>query len=66
MTENEAIEEAPKKRGRPPKQGVMCEVLRDYWPTENEIDRVRKGTIVEVTPDEAMDGMEAGLLKRVK
>lgn len=46
--------------------GVMCIVQRDYWPTDNEMDRVRKGTIVEVTADEAMDGMESGLLARVK
>lgn len=46
--------------------GVLCIVQRDYWPTEDENDRVRKGTVVEVTPDEAMDGLESGLLQRVK
>jgi len=47
-------------------QGVLCMVKRDYWPTDDDNDRVRKGTIVEVTADEAMDGMENGLLQRVK
>ena len=59
--------EEPKKRGRPAKSNlVTCEVLRGYWPTENQEDRVRKGDIIEVTPEQAMDGLESGMLKRVK
>lgn len=46
--------------------GVLCIVQRDYWPTDSDEDRVRAGTIVEVSADEAMDGMEAGLLARVR
>jgi len=46
--------------------GVLCMVNRDYWPTDREEDRVRKGAIVEVTADQAMDGMESGILKRVR
>jgi hypothetical protein len=43
---------------------VQCEVLRDYWTEEGE--RVRKGTGVEVTAEEAMTGLENNTLKRVK
>lgn len=46
--------------------GVLCIVQRDYWPTDSDEDRVRAGTVVEVSADEAMDGMESGLLQRVK
>lgn len=46
--------------------GVLCVVQRDYWPTERDEDRVRAGTIIEATPEEAMDGMESGLLSRVR
>lgn len=48
-----------------PKQKlVACEVLRDYWTDKGE--RVRKGTGVEVTAEEAMTGLENNTLKRVK
>lgn len=59
------MEDQPKKRGRPAKSSlVICEVLRGFWPEEGV--RVRKGEIVEVTPEQAMDGLESGMLKRVK
>jgi len=45
---------------------VEARVLRGYWPTEKQEDRVRKGQIVSVTKDALIDGMEAGLLERVK
>lgn len=52
---------------------VACEVLRDYWISEEEQEalelespRIRKGTIVEVSTEAAMAGMEADVLKRVK
>ena len=48
---------------------VRCVVLRDYWaePEEDGAEvRVRAGTMVEVTADEALDGIEAGTLSRVK
>lgn len=48
----------------PSEDTVTCEVLRDFWPSEG--NRVRKGSVVEVTKDEALDGVEAGALKRVK
>lgn len=45
---------------------IAAEVLRDYWPTEKQTDRVRKGRIVEVTPEDLIAGMESGTLKRAK
>ena len=45
---------------------VTCEVLRDYWPTDDQSDRVRKGTMVDVTMEAALDGIEAGALRRIK
>lgn len=51
--------------GRPPKKdAVQCVVLRDFWPEEG--NRVVKGTVVEMTPDQAMDGIEAGAVRRLK
>lgn len=41
-------------------------ILRDFWPTENEVDRVRAGTILEVDTDTLIDGLEKGILERVK
>lgn len=50
--------------GRPPKT-LQFEVQRDYWPTDNQQDRVRAGTIVEMTAEDAIPGLENGSLKRV-
>lgn len=47
--------------GRPPKM-MQFEVRRDYWKTDGE--RVRKGTIVEMRAEDAIDGIEAGALKK--
>lgn len=43
---------------------IKCVVLRDYW-DENEV-RVPAGTEILVAADQAMDGVEAGSLARVK
>lgn len=43
---------------------VAAEVLRDYWPTDRDEDRVRAGTVVQVTKDALIAGLEAGVLKR--
>lgn len=45
---------------------MKARVLRDFWPTENEEDRVRAGTIVEVDADALIEGLENGILERVK
>lgn len=56
--------------GRPPKavetvaETVKAEVLRDYWVAADEAGRVRAGSIVEVSKDDLIAGMEKGLLKR--
>lgn len=43
---------------------VRCIVLRDFWPEED--NRIRAGSVIDVTPDEAMDGLERGTLARMK
>ena len=53
-----AKKEAPKK--------MKAVVLRDFWPTENQLDRVRKGQVIEVTAEEMIDGLEAKSLERLK
>jgi hypothetical protein len=45
---------------------VRAVVLRDYWAGPEETSRVRAGTIVEVTKDDLIDGMEKGILARAK
>ena len=49
-----------------PEPTMTARVLRDFWPTENEIDRVRKGTVIDVTAEELIHGMENGTLERAK
>lgn len=59
------MEEEKRGPGRPKKeQMVQCVVNRDFWPAEGE--RVRKGTIVEMTAAEALDGIESGAMSRLK
>ena len=43
---------------------VACVVLRDYWPAEDQ--RVTAGTIVHLSPEDALDGVETGALARHK
>jgi hypothetical protein len=51
----------------PPESGqVRMVVLRDFWPTENEADRVRANSVIDVTAEEAMDGLESGNMARFK
>lgn len=60
------------RRGRPPKvkpeeadtKAVSKQpfiVMRDFWPEEG--DRVRKGEVVEMFADEALQGIASGALK---
>lgn len=55
MAEKKTVEAAPI---------VRALVKRDYWPTDKDEDRVRAGTIVEVSVDALIDGMEKGILAR--
>lgn len=50
----------------PKGETITCNVLRDFWPTDDENDRVRKGAVIEVSVEKALDGIEAGALQRVK
>jgi len=43
---------------------VKCRILRDVWDDDGK--RHKKGAIVELPVDAAMDGMEAGAVARVK
>lgn len=62
---DETTEETTEKPRR--KAKVACTVLRDFWTADDEKGgRVSAGTVIEVTPEEAMDGIEAGTLSRVK
>lgn len=45
---------------------TKARVLRDFWPTENELDRVKAGTEIEVSMETLIDGMEKGIMERVK
>lgn len=53
--------------GRPPKvEKIACELLRDYWPTDNQLERMKKGSIQEFEPLEAIELIEEGRVRRVK
>lgn len=80
MTE-EATTEAPEREAAAPEaekpakkqkaakaDTIKARVLRDYWTKGDgsEDDRVRAGTIIEVTTDALIDGIENGILERVK
>lgn len=43
---------------------VAAVVVRDFWDETGE--RVREGTIIDVSPMALVEGMEAGTLARVK
>jgi len=59
------MEEEKRGPGRPPKkQTVAMEMLRDRW--DEEGTRIRKGTIVDMDPVEALDMQEQGLVRRIK
>ena len=47
-----------------PPATVLCMIMRDRW-DENAV-RIAAGTVVEVSVDDAMDGIENGTLERVK
>lgn len=52
----------PKPVKAPEKRPFM--VMRDYWPTDDQRDRVPKGTIIELTAENAIDGIQAGALTK--
>lgn len=46
---------------------VTVRVMRDFWAGEpGNAQRVRKGSIVDVPVEAALDGVESGALSRVK
>lgn len=52
--------------GRPPKveQTVRALVMRDFWTAADEAGRVRAGTILDVSKDDMIAGLETGILAR--
>lgn len=56
-----------KKPAAPSGKLVTVRVRRDYWIGEpGNAERIRKGTIVDVPIEAALDGVESGVLERVK
>lgn len=46
---------------------IECRVIRDFWTKDDENGgRVKAGTILELSPEDAIDGIESGNLARVK
>jgi hypothetical protein len=45
---------------------IKARVLRDFWAGPDETSRVRAGTVVDVSTDTLIDGLEKGVLERVK
>lgn len=54
----------PKKAAEPTGKTQPFRINRDYWDESGE--RHRKGEIVELSADDALDGLESGALSRVK
>lgn len=54
--------EKPKKAEKA--QTVSVRINRDFWDSKGE--RHRKGTVIDVSVEEALDGAETGALSRVK
>lgn len=50
-------------------QTVKVRVLRDYWLAPNADgteNRVRAGSVIEVPVNAALDGIETGMVERIK
>lgn len=45
---------------------IKAVVLRDFWPDEDQKNRVRKGRIIDVEPEALIEGMEQGMMARYK
>lgn len=54
----------PKKATEPKAKTQPFRINRDYW--DEAGGRHRKGEIVELSADDALDGLESGALSRVK
>jgi hypothetical protein len=49
---------------KPQDRLIPVKVLRDFW--DGSGNRCQKGTVVEVSVDDALDGVAAGSFERVK
>lgn len=52
------------KKQAPKERLIPVRIERDFWDAEGK--RHRKGTVVEVPVDAALEGVESGALSRVK
>lgn len=43
---------------------IECRILRDTW--DEDGNRHRKGSVISLDPEHAMDALEAGAVERVK
>jgi hypothetical protein len=43
---------------------VKAVVMRDFWPTDRDEDRVRAGRIIDVSKDQLIDGLTSGVLAK--
>lgn len=55
---------APRAKKAEKAQTVSVRINRDFWDAKGE--RHRKGTVIDVSVEEALDGAETGALSRVK
>lgn len=59
-----AQDTAPKGKAKRAEKLIPVRINRDFWDAEG--NRHRKGTVVEVPVEAALDGVETGALSRVK
>lgn len=57
-------QEIDKALAAPAERLIPVKVNRDFWDAKGQ--RFRKGSVVEVSVDAALDGAESGALSRVK
>lgn len=66
QTENPAVKIERAAVSKKPKL-IECRVIRDFWTKDDEDGgRIKAGTILELSPEDAIDGIESGNLARVK
>jgi len=62
--EHDKRQSAEKLAALLPGDGVQAVVVRDFWPTDDETDRVRAGQVITVSKDDMIAGLERGTLAR--
>lgn len=62
--ERNMADEKKAEDGKSKEKLIPVRINRDFWSEDGK--RHRKGTVVEVPVDAALDGVESGALSRVK